>query len=722
MCRSATAVVPRHDIMETVDLATLRRKTSSGQWTIRWTGSNDGVRLVVLVADQGARTETYYVELPALSSVLPRYTVERFVERDVESGSTVDYCYPDSSELAPLRRGAVLGVNLGTKCISGPCAQYSKSEGCTASYDIETDASKARKGGFDLVDVPILSIAMLCSCGHSYYTSKTEERGSAAMTAGFISEVKEHRPMWLIGWNNYVFDNECLRYHCPSHLLEVFLVIRVGTFGRSSYGSIINLVGCYNVDALVYIAKSPQYALASHKLGDVAKAAGVRQKTAMPVMSGDTDPQRLMEYNMNDCVVTYELWSHYRLGAIIPALAACMCSHVYDCCRYVTGSLATSIYSSFSLSQGVVTAWSRCSKPQEYTGGYVMEPVRGIHSSVFVCDFKSMYPIIVATCGISPHDMEVSQLDDDHRGGEVNPSFSSIQVHLGSSVVTFRRDSKAIIPTLMRYLVDTRADVRKSMPDYAGALKISTNSLYGSIGYKESPLYSPLPAWAITTIGQHCIKVSRDIFEANMLTVVYGDTDSCMVTAPGSRQEVEAKVAEALNDIHEYMRSCCLGMMRMEMEAYYPRGIMLKKKRYCLIDEAGRISYKGVSAARSDASPIVKSVAREAARSLLTEDLSTAVAMIADHVQAIVYMHGTASLTVRDVSRYVKRNEGRGYEYVSSDEKPNFVMEGSSQLDSPARCSLKALMSDVKAEVERFTVPCGVGRMHTVMESATCFW
>ena len=118
--------------------------------------------------------------------------------------------------------------------------------------------------------------------------------------------VLDHMPICLVGWNCYDFDNACVRYWCRDDLKNLFSISRMGTFGKPSYGSILNIPGVYNVGLMVYMNKS-LYKLPRYRLGDFAKYMGVTQKMKMPEMSNTVDQEVLRTYNLNDCVVAMDI-------------------------------------------------------------------------------------------------------------------------------------------------------------------------------------------------------------------------------------------------------------------------------------------------------------------------------------------------------------------------------------------------------------------------------
>lgn len=393
--------------MAKVSLGKIKSMLAQGNRVIRWAGSTASEDFLVLIEAKEGKIERYVCDpLSWAPDVKPTKTLG-FVECDRGSGGVISVSPSDSTSMSKSRRAAVFGVNIGGDCTSGACKKYDSIGGCTLSYDIETSTERVRDGTFGLVDEEMLSIAAKCSCLIEFYADRKSTLSSSELVSKFILFVVDHMPLWMVGWNCYTFDNECMRNWCIDELKDLFFVSRVGAFGRPSYGSILNIPGIYNVDLMVYMNRS-LYRLPSFKLGGVARHFDVTRKTKMPAMAEDIDPKVLRDYNMNDCVVTMDIWKKEKIEHTIPSLALCTASPVYDCCRYVTGTMAPLGYSSYLMSKGIAIRWGQCLKPQNYAGGYVMEPVRGIHENVVVCDFSSMYPTIIASCNIDPHSVKWS--------------------------------------------------------------------------------------------------------------------------------------------------------------------------------------------------------------------------------------------------------------------------------------------------------------------------
>lgn len=123
----------------------------------------------------------------------------------------------------------------------------------------------------------------------------------------------------------------------------------------------------------------------------VPQETGCSPKLYMLVISKDVDLESLVKYNINDCNGALEVWFKSGLYTKIPSLAACSSSPVYDCARYVTGTMVPLLTSSLALSRGMVINWPISDREQEYRGGYVIDPKRGHHWNVVVLQEFAMY-------------------------------------------------------------------------------------------------------------------------------------------------------------------------------------------------------------------------------------------------------------------------------------------------------------------------------------------
>ena len=84
------------------------------------------------------------------------------------------------------------------------------------------------------------------------------------------------------------------------------------------------------------------------------------------------------------------------------------------------------------------------------------------------------------------------------------------------------------LPDIVTDLMRRRRE--SSDPGLARACKLVANSLYGQLASPTSPMYDPGAANEITAEGRNRLKSLVEHLTESGGTVVYGDTDSCMVS------------------------------------------------------------------------------------------------------------------------------------------------------------------------------------------------
>ncbi|MBU0953665.1 MAG: DNA-directed DNA polymerase [Nanoarchaeota archaeon] len=272
---------------------------------------------------------------------------------------------------------------------------------------------------------------------------------------------------------------------------------------------------------------------------------------------------------------------------------------------------------------------------KELGGGFVIEPVRELHSNVAVLDFKSMYPSIILSYNICPTTLIIG---DEKIEGALKPP--------GTANFVPPEVRKGIIPGILKTLLDDRGKVKKKLRKiqddnlyrvlYAKqwALKIMANAFYGYLGYARAVIYNLDIANAITASGRESIKfTAKTVQEKYGLPVVYGDTDSVFVKMKDEDfDKIEQKATEICTDINTQLP----GVMELEFEKIFKRFLPLAKKRYAAWKfehtEDGwkeSIETKGIETVRRDWCPLVGEVVAEVLEILLKEqDIKKAVTYV----------------------------------------------------------------------------------------------
>lgn len=241
-------------------------------------------------------------------------------------------------------------------------------------------------------------------------------------------------------------------------------------------------------------------------------------------------------------------------------------------------------------------------------GGYVMNSQPGMHNSVLVLDYKSLYPSIIRTFNVDPY-ARIAALQEAE--SDTIPGFDGA------------RFSKAeyILPDIIKALWQAR-DVAKKDKNKAlsQAIKIIMNSFYGVLGTPGCRIHDSRLTSSITKRSHELIQHTVNLIEDEGYSVIYGDTDSVFVSLNQAVDNASADIvgnrliAMINNYWKEYLadafgiESC----LEMEYETHFNKFFMPtirgsekgSKKRYAglVVDDAGkqRLIYKGLETVRTD--------------------------------------------------------------------------------------------------------------------------
>ena len=197
-------------------------------------------------------------------------------------------------------------------------------------------------------------------------------------------------------------------------------------------------------------------------------------------------------------------------------------------------------------------------------------------------------------------------------------------------------------------------------------LKVIMNTYYGVSGYTRFRLFDREIGAAVTSVGRAIIEHTRKIIEQQGYTVIYGDTDSCMVHLPPLSIEKTIETArvieKALNGSYQEFAKRELNadthFFSIKFEKIYARFFQAgKKKRYAgqLVwkegKEVNQIDIVGFEIRRSDTPQITKVVQTRVMEMILD---GTGYPEIKSYLADIItkYRAGKSRLT-RSVSRGV---------------------------------------------------------------------
>jgi DNA polymerase delta subunit 1 len=242
----------------------------------------------------------------------------------------------------------------------------------------------------------------------------------------------------------------------------------------------------------------------------------------------------------------------------------------------------------------------------KYEGAIVFDPIVDYYDKepVSVLDYASLYPSIIMSHNYSPDTLvqkeEFKSLEgvEEHTISNKGETYhfttkvKGLLPEMLEDLMTARKETKKELKVAQQKLESATTDEEKEMLELEvanldgkqKAQKISANSLYGAMGAFSTGTYICLAAAEATTNMARIMLVdTKDFLESNYdCTVVYGDTDSCMVKFNGVTDLQESgKLAKnaALKMTQDYAAKGYPKKVLEFEDTLFPT-IFLAKKRY----------------------------------------------------------------------------------------------------------------------------------------------
>jgi DNA polymerase-2 len=500
------------------------------------------------------------------------------------------------------------------------------------SFDIETDGKSERLLAISLYAPGVDEVLIVDATGRDMPERATRcETESAALDA-FCARVAQIDPDVLTGWNVIDFDLSVLekiatRLRHPFRLGRDAGTMRLrkaeGYFG-SGQASIPGRLVLDGIDllrgAFVRMDDYSLDAVARKVLGEGKAVVGeVRDRIGEIIHNYKHDLPAFALYARTDARLAYGILQ--KLNLIQLAFARSQLAGMTP--DRVAASIASFdfLYLTELERQGVVAPTVRADDSRVYAaqqGGHVLEPRTGLHSNVWVFDFKSLYPSIIRTFNIDP----LSYVAHPEAAGKG----ALIEVPGGA----FQR-APAILPRMLDELFPRREAAKRAGDDVASnAIKILMNSFYGVLGTPACRFYNPALANSITGTGRELLLWSKRWFETAGFEVLYGDTDSLFVHSRTDDPDAACKQARqlvvALNDeLVRYISERWQVRSRMELEfeklylkLFLPRARHSTRgasKRYAGLlhgsADTDNVEFVGMEVVRRDWTDLAKQVQRQ---------------------------------------------------------------------------------------------------------------
>lgn len=535
-----------------------------------------------------------------------RFAYRYLIDRGIRGSMTVEGTAEHHTRLGCVYRNPVLA----------PCRWVPSLK--VLSIDIETslDGEHVYSIALHMDD-----FARVLLVHHQVFEHAEPVHSERALIRRFVEYVQELNPDVITGWNVVDFDLAVLARVARTHGISLAIGRTEDDFDRRQESSFTResraiVYGRLVLDGLS-LMRGAFIRLQDYKLETAAQTFLGRGKLIAGHNRGreiqtlyEHDPQRLVDYNLEDARLVSEILAH--TGLIDLAVERSLLTGMP--LDRVSAAIASvdSLYLGELRRRGVVApSVGAENRTATITGGYVMESRPGLYRNVLVFDFKSLYPSIIRTFNLDP----LTLVD-----AGVSAGTAPRGVLVAPNGARFRRDVRGILPELVATLAAEREAARGAgQPVKANAIKILMNSMYGVLGSGASRLFFPEVANAITHFGQLLIRLAAEVAGERGYQVIYGDTDSLFIDSAETDAERALTLGERLRvEIGDAVASVvrkrfgCESFLELELEKLYRRfllpevrgGKVGSKKRYAgLLVEAGgaeHIEFVGLESVRRD--------------------------------------------------------------------------------------------------------------------------
>lgn len=480
----------------------------------------------------------------------------------------------------------------------------------------------------------------------------------AALANDFINWVGRTSPTILTGWSFPEFDAdylvnrfETLNDETDAYDLDPDQLSRVGDVWAGGWGG-PDVKGRVVLDLLEAYEATKRHELDSSKLEDVAQNELGTGKERFLGDVGDLwedDPETLLKYNLKDVELCVELDTKLDIIPFweeVKAYVGCRLEDAPTAGRAVDMYVLQSIDDTVLPSKGMHDG-------EEFEGGAVFDPSTDLIEMVATLDLKSLYPMVMTTINASPE----TKVDPEEYDGDT---------YVAPNGLHFKKEPDGIIRQMVDDLLSAREE-KKALRDehdpdteaydkfdrQQRAIKVIMNSLYGTMGWEKFRLYDAEMSAAVTATGREVIKFTEEVSNELGYEVVYGDTDSVLlsledVNSKETAIEQSLEIEDHINDRYDEFAQERLNAedhgFQIEFEKLYRRFLQAgKKKRYAghiIFDEGkdvDKVDITGFEYKRSDIAAITKEVQKQTITMLVngrdTEDVTEYISGVVDDFQ-----------------------------------------------------------------------------------------
>ncbi len=418
------------------------------------------------------------------------------------------------------------------------------------SFDIEACNPK---GMPQEKEDPIIMISLSSNQGlRKVYSTKSSSFDFAEMVSDekellekFVEVVKSENPDLITGYNSDVFDFPYIRDRAARLGVKLDLGVDGSElkFMRRGFANSAVVKGRVHVDLYPSMRRFLQ--LDRYTLERVYLEIFDEEKKDIDGgeihacwNDGGERLEELFEYSLDDAVAVTKIGEE--MLPLNMALTRLVGQPLFDISRMATGQQVEWYLIRKAYEYGDIVpnkpSNSQIANRRKIEGGYVKDPVKGLHENIVYFDFRSLYPSIIISRNVSP-DTLVDECDekDCYTAPEAGYKFLKEPVGFVPSVIGNVLRERVKVKSRMNEATDPREkhvlDVQQE------ALKRVANTMYGVYGFIRFRWYCLECADSITAWGREFIKNTMKESEKSGFKPIYADTDGFYATYIGSLDE-----------------------------------------------------------------------------------------------------------------------------------------------------------------------------------------
>lgn len=349
----------------------------------------------------------------------------------------------------------------------------------------------------------------------------------------FVETIKSENPDLITGYNSDKFDLPYIKGRADQLGLSLNLGVdgsKLRFIRRPKKAAVIK--GCVHVD--LYRIARRHLQLNSHTLYNVYLKLWGDVKMDIPMdqiyscwIDGGEKLENLFRYSLEDAIAITKIGE--RILPMSIELARIVGQPLFEIVRRGTGTQVKWYLIRKAYEFGHILPNEPGKFERNVVGGYVEEPIKGLHENIVYFDFRSLYPSIIIAKNISPDTLTE---DDDEETGYIAPEFG----------YKFKKEPVGFIPLVTAEILKDRIRIKSMMKESADpgekqilnfrqeALKTLISTVYGLFNHPQYRWYCIEASEAITAWGREFLKKTMGEAEKFGFRVLYADTDGFYAT------------------------------------------------------------------------------------------------------------------------------------------------------------------------------------------------